>query len=144
MTPTRVVLIGVALLAGATATARAQQRPPRWGGSPPATNQTHPHVTYQGPVVIVEPAPFTVPGAASRSPAAGGSWDGRRPVSGGSPPVQRRQGTTDLSGFFGYVPPRGETAQSARIQPARRATWQDGVSIPARDTVQHHPRITWP
>ena len=32
MTPTRVVLIGVALLAGATATARAQQRPPRWGG----------------------------------------------------------------------------------------------------------------
>ncbi len=143
----RAALIGVALLAGAAATASAQQRPPRWAGegtrSPSATNRTHAHVAYRGPVVIVEAGPFAGPHTASRNQPAGGSWDGRRPTAAGSPPAQVRRGTTDLSGFFGYVPPRGETPQNARVQPARRVTEQP-VATPPRDTVQHHPRITWP
>ena len=48
----------------------------------------------------------------------GGSSDGRRVNDGRSPPVQRAQQGSDLSGFFGYVPPRGQTA---RHVPLRRA-----------------------
>jgi len=143
----RAALIGVALLAGAATTARAQQRPARWAGdgtrSRPATNQSHSHVAYRGPVVIVDAAPFPGPNTAFRNQPAGGSWDGRRPTAAGSPAAQVRQGTTDLSGFFGYVPPRGEAPERARIEPARRVTEQP-VTRPTRDTVQHHPRIYRP
>lgn len=154
MSHTRIALISVALLTGTAASARAQQQTPRWGGEGNRTtaheSQGHPHVAYGGSPIIIRSAPYPGPSHSSRprssdSQATGGSWDGRRPVAGGSPPEQRgRQGATDLSGYFGYVPPRGETAQNSSIQPVQRASSQLGARAVATDTTQHHPRITWP
>jgi hypothetical protein len=129
MTATRTTIAGFALLISAASQARAQQGAPRWGGggtaASSASNQqaTHTHVSSRGPFL-------TVPGAAlgsgnnSAGQASGGSWDGRRPDYGGSPQVQRAQQGNDLSSFFGYVPPRGQTAQNVPVQPAVRLIQQ--------------------
>jgi hypothetical protein len=123
VTTTRITIGGFTLLIAAASPARAQQRTPRSGGdgtaaaSTSSPQATHSHVSSRGPFLTV---PSAAPGSGSAGQASGGSWDGRRPDYGGSPPVQRVQQGNDLSSFFGYVPPRGQTAQNVPVQQAAR------------------------
>src|SRR3989304_5213405 len=115
MTHTRRVALAVALLGVAAVTLCAQHAPPRWGGggvgaSSAGIREADPRVTAVGPFVIVPGTPMTAPATGPRH-SGGGSWDGSRPTSGGSPPPRPRPRGADLSAFFGYVPPRGQTAQ---------------------------------
>lgn len=138
-----------------TAPAHAQ----RWGGggtgAPSAAVPTHGWLA--APVVVA--GPFIVIGAPPASPlhrvprqSGGGSWDGTRPTHGGSPPVQPRHRGADLSGFFGYVPPRGATAQNAPVQSLHtsprtvpREPQRTSPRTPPHKPPQvRHPRIDWP
>ena len=106
MTAARTTIAGFALLIAAASQARAQQRAPRWGGERTASANS------------------------ASGQASGGSWDGRRTDYGGSPPARRERQGMDLSSFFGYVPPRGQTAQNVPVQPAVRL-----VQLPAEQSV---------
>jgi hypothetical protein len=104
----RVLAAALALLISAAAPAHAQ----RWGGggpgvSPSERTHTHAHVTYRGPILAQEHGLLDNEAGARRQ-IGGGSWDGRRPTAGGSPPAQPAQTGQNLDGFFGYVPPRGQ------------------------------------
>ena len=141
MTHTRRVALAVALLVVAAVTLCAQHAPPRWGGggvgaSSAGIREAHPRVTAVGPFVIVPGTPMTAR-ATVPSHSGGGSWNGSRPTSGGSPPPRPRQRDAELSAFFGYVPPRGPAAQSVPVQSA------PGVRARAQPEV-HHPKIIWP
>ncbi|MFI5312215.1 MAG: hypothetical protein ACHQQ3_13325 [Gemmatimonadales bacterium] len=157
MTSTRVAVTVVALLATATTVAHGQVRAARWAGggsgvsSTSSQQQTHTHVTYQGPMLVVPGTPLTRSTSASQGQAPGGSWNGARPTSGGSPAAQSRQQGTDLSAFFGYVPPRGQSAQNVtgeNTQNSGRAVARrtvTSITTPATTPPQeHHSRITWP
>ena len=156
MTSTRIAIVGVALLVAVAAPARAQHRPPRWGGGVAASaastassrQQWVPPVALQGPLLIVPGIPLTSTSGFGQPESRGGSWDGRRPDYGGSPPVHSRPRGADLSAFFGYVPPRGQTADNVPVPTAlvmrqgRQRAEPEGA--PKQQGQQHHPRIIWP
>ena len=159
MTSTRIAIVGVALLAAVAAPSRAQHRPPRWGGGGVASaasaasaassrQQSVPRVAFQGPLLIVPGIPLTSTSRFVQVESRGGSWDGRRPDYGGSPPVQSRPQGADLSAFFGFVPPRGQTADNVPVPTAlvmrqgRQRAEPEGA--PKQQGLQHHPRIIWP
>lgn len=141
-TALRTAIAGVALLIAAAAPARAQHRAPRWGGggagvSPDAhQQQTHSRVAYQGLLLMAPGTPLSSAGISIQGRSSGGSWNGARPIYGGSPAAQPRPQGTDLSAFFGYVPPRGQTARIVPVHPVAQA--------PRTDARQHHSQITWP
>ncbi|MFI5311826.1 MAG: hypothetical protein ACHQQ3_11360 [Gemmatimonadales bacterium] len=138
MTATRWNIAGLALLIAAASQAGAQQRAPRGGGGgavPSPSNQPamSTHVSSRGPFVT------NTDGSSGRS--RGGSWDGRRPDFGGSPPARRQQRGVDLSAFFGYVPPRGQSAQNVPLPPGVRfipAFW-DGAVQPSAPPAAESP-----
>ena len=152
MTFTRIATAAIALLIAATVPLRAQHAAPRWGGGGTSASngasprQTHPHVAYQGPVI------------SSQVQSWGGSWNGARPTYGGSPPERPRQRGEDLRGFFGYVPPPGQTADNVPVPSVERLSWdvprqhRSQITWPLRsmervtatDSRQHHSQITWP
>lgn len=141
MTHTRRAALAGALLLVAWATLCAQHAPPRWGGggvgaSSGAIRETHSRVTFIEPRVIVFGTPMTNL-ATVPSHSSGGSWNGSRPTYGGSPPPQPRPRGVDLSGFFGYVPPRGQTAQNAPVQRAP-------VVRVRPQPEEHRSQIIWP
>lgn len=150
MTPTRIATTGLVLLIAAAAPLHAQHAAPRWGG--PGTRgsgadtrpQTHGHVTYRGPAI------------STQSPSWGGSWNGARPTYGGSPPEPAPQRGEDLRGFFGYVPPQGQTSDNVPVPTVQRLpadipgqrrspiTSQSTTRVQATLWRQHHSQITWP
>ena len=105
MRSSRVVLSVFALLVSAPP-AGAQ----RWGGGGPGVSRpvAPARVATYGRVVLLPYVPMRSGVAVQRQATNGGTWDGRRPTMGGSPPVQYRQPLPDYSGFFGYVPQRGQ------------------------------------
>ena len=99
-------MLVLALLVAAAAPARGQ----RWGGGGPGVSRpvAPTRIATRGRVVLMPYRPMQVPVIVQRQTTTGGTWDGRRPTMGGSPPVQFRQALPDYSGFFGFVPPRGQ------------------------------------
>ena len=105
MRSSRVVLSVFALLVAAPP-AGAQ----RWGGGGPGVSRpvAPARVATHVRVVFLPYVPMQSGVTTQRQPTNGGTWDGRRPTIGGSPPVQPRQPLPDYGGFFSYAPSRGQ------------------------------------
>ena len=118
MSTIRVSAAIIALLVAAAGTARGQ----RWGGGGPGVSQPrgpvpHGRIVYRVPVTRWPFLHMEDRDDLQRR-SGGGSWDGSRPVSGGSPPVPVGP---NYGAFFGYVPPRGQviTSNAPAVQPMR-------------------------